>query len=374
MNPLFMTGALTPAPPPMPHVNPHLPHPPVRFGLVGYGAWGQLHAQSIAGNPAAQLVAIVAPSAASREAAARAHPTARIFSDHRQMLAATTLDLVDVVTPSHTHLEIATDALNAGCHLLLEKPMALRVEDCRAIVELAQQRGRHLAVGHELRLSVQWGEIKRVIDCGTIGEPHYVLVELSRRPYRQGSAGWRYDQERVGSWVLEEPIHFFDLARWYLESAGDPVELSAYGKSRDPQRPQLFDNFSAMFRYANGCLCGRLTDPRGLRTSSDREGDRQQGGGVGRLERGHRPHAGPEFFLKIFDGENLEDFQFEKKSGELFELREEIARCVHMVRGEAAPVASGRDGLWSAGLCLLAEESIRQGRPLLVGEMLKMSP
>ena len=68
MNPLFMTGALTPAPPPPPHVNPHLPHPPVRFGLVGFGAWGQLHAQSIAGNPAAQLVAIVAPSAASREA------------------------------------------------------------------------------------------------------------------------------------------------------------------------------------------------------------------------------------------------------------------------------------------------------------------
>jgi myo-inositol 2-dehydrogenase/D-chiro-inositol 1-dehydrogenase len=82
----------------------------------------------------------------------------------------------------------------------------------------------------------------------------------------------------------------------------------------------------------------------------------------------------PSFFLKIFNGENLEDFQFEKKSGELFELREEIARCVHMVRGEAAPVASGRDGLWSAGLCLLAEESIRQGRPLPVGEMLKMSP
>ena len=374
MNPLFMTGALTPAPPPMPHVNPHLPHPPVRFGLVGFGAWGQLHAQSIAGNPAAQLVAIVAPSAASREAAARAHPTARIFSDHRQMLAATTLDLVDVVTPSHTHLEIATDALNAGCHLLLEKPMALRVEDCRAIVALAQQRGRHLAVGHELRLSVQWGEIKRVIDRGTIGEPYYVLVELSRRPYRQGSAGWRYDQERVGSWVLEEPIHFFDLARWYLESAGDPVELSAYGKSRDPQRPQLFDNFSAMFRYANGAYAVVSQTLAAFEHHQTVKVTGSKGavwaGWSGAIDR----TLDPSFFLKIFNGENLEDFQFEKKSGELFELREEIARCVHMVRGEAAPVASGRDGLWSAGLCLLAEESIRQGRPLPVGEMLKMSP
>src|SRR5262245_58011575 len=113
-------------------------HSPVRFGLVGFGAWGQFHAQSIATNPDAKLVAIVAPSPASREAAAKAHPDARIFSDHRQMLVETKLDIVDVVTPSHTHLEISRDALEAGCHLLLEKPMAIRVEDCRAIIELAR--------------------------------------------------------------------------------------------------------------------------------------------------------------------------------------------------------------------------------------------
>jgi myo-inositol 2-dehydrogenase/D-chiro-inositol 1-dehydrogenase len=168
------------------------------------------------------------------------------------MLAETKPDIVDVVTPSHTHRAIATDVLNAGCDLLLEKPMALTVEDCQAIVKLAEARGRKLAVGHELRLSSQWGEIKRLIDRGTIGEPQYVLVELLRKPYRQGAAGWRYDPLRVGSWVLEEPIHFFDLARWYLHGAGDPVELYAYGNSRDPRRPELFDNFSAMFKYANG--------------------------------------------------------------------------------------------------------------------------
>ena len=52
--------------------------------------------------------------------------------------------------------------------------------------------------------------------------------------------------------MLEEPIHFFDLARWYLASAGNPVELYALGNSRDPSRPGLYDNFSATFRYANG--------------------------------------------------------------------------------------------------------------------------
>ncbi len=287
------------------------------------------------------------------------------------MLAETNPDIVDVVTPSHTHLEIATDALNAGCHLLLEKPMAIRVEDCRAIVDLARQRGRHLAVGHELRLSTQWGEIKRLIERGTIGEPHYVLVELSRKPYRQGASGWRYDQGRVGSWVLEEPIHFFDLARWYLESAGDPMELYAYGKSRDPQRPELFDNFSAMFRYGNGAYAVVSQTLAAFEHHQTVKVAGSKGavwaGWSGALDRTLEPG----FFLKIFDGEKLTDFQFEKKSGEVFELREQIARCVQMVRGEAAPAATGRDGLWSAGLCLLAEESIRQHRPLPVGEMLR---
>src|SRR5215203_5377156 len=133
---------------------------PVRFGLVGYGAWGQHHAQSIAAHPGAQLVAIVAPSEASRAAAARAFPQATTFADHREMLARTKLDLVDIVTPSHTHCEIALAALDAGCHVLLEKPMALSIDDCRTMVRRARERGRQLAVGHEFRLSSQWGEIK----------------------------------------------------------------------------------------------------------------------------------------------------------------------------------------------------------------------
>src|SRR4051812_40790414 len=302
-------------------------HPPVRFGLVGFGAWGQFHAQSIAGNPAAQLVAITAPSAASREAAAKAYPAARVFADHREMLAQTKLDLVDVVTPSHTHLEIATDALNAGCHLLLEKPMAIRVEDCRAIIALAARRSRQLAVGHEMRLSSQWGEIKRVIERGTIGEPQYVLVELSRKPYRLGASGWRYDQKRVGSWVLEEPIHFFDLARWYLESAGDPVELYAYGKSRDPERPQLFDNFSAMFRYANGAYA---VVSQTLAAFEHHQTVKLAGtkGAVWASWSGAQDRTlQPTFFLKKFSNDKLEEVAFEKKSGEVFELREQIARC-----------------------------------------------
>lgn len=345
--------------------------PPVRFALAGFGAWGKHHAKSIFDHPEAQLVAVCAHSEATREEARLAYPRAQIFSDPLEMIARGGFEIIDIATPSHTHREIAVAALRAGLHVLLEKPMATSLEDCKVIAAAAESSKGRLALGHEFRHSSQWGRIKEIIDAGTIGEPQYVLVELLRKPYRFGADGWRYDPARVGSWVLEEPIHFFDLARWYLASSGDPVELYAYGNSRDPKRPQLFDNFSAMFKYPNGSYAVvsqtlaafehhqtvKVTGTRGAVWA----------GWSGALDRTLEPTC----FVKVFDGENLEDLKLEKQSGEVFELREEIAQCVEMVRSGKAPAASARDGLWSAGLCLVAEESIRQKRPLPIAEMLE---
>jgi myo-inositol 2-dehydrogenase/D-chiro-inositol 1-dehydrogenase len=344
---------------------------PVRFALAGFGAWGKFHAQSIAGHPEAELVAISAPTEATRAEAQQLYPGVRIFADSLEMIAQAEFDLIDIVSPSHTHREIALAAMARGRHVLLEKPMAITLDDCKAIVAGARAHGVHLAVGHELRLSSQWGCIKEILDAGTIGDPQYVLVELSRKPYRTGADGWRYDRSRVGSWVLEEPIHFFDLARWYLQDSGDPVELYAYGNARDPQRPDLFDNFSAMFKYANGSYAvvsqtlAAFEHHQTVKVSGTRGA--LWAGWSGALDR----TLEPSYFLRVFDGETLEEARLEKHSGEVFELREEISRCVEMVRDGRPPAADGLDGLWSAGLCLVAEESIRQGRPLPVGELLR---
>ena len=346
--------------------------PPVRFALAGFGAWGQCHAQSIATNPNAQLVAIAAPSEASRQEAAKRYPNAQVFADAEVMIEKADFDLIDIVTPSNTHRKIAVKAMKHGKHVLLEKPMAIDLDDCRAILETAKSHKVHLAIGHELRLSSQWGAIKSIIDRGTIGEPQYVLVELLRKPYRLGADGWRYDAERVGSWVLEEPIHFFDLARWYLSGSGNPVELYAYGNSRDPSRPNLYDNFSAMFRYANGSYAVVSQTLAAFEHHQTVKVSGTQGalwaGWSGALDR----TLEPTYFLKVFDGENLENVAIEKHSGEVFELREEIEQCVRMVRDGTPPIAGGLDGLWSAGLCLIAEESIRAKRPLPIADLLNV--
>ena len=74
-----------------------------------------------------------------------------------------------------------------------------------------------------MRLSSLWGKVKELIDAGAIGRPLYAADRALAEAVPPGADGWRYDIQRVGNWILEEPIHFFDLARWYfqgLRSAG----------------------------------------------------------------------------------------------------------------------------------------------------------
>lgn len=340
----------------------------VNFGLVGFGAWGRMHAPSIALNADCRLAAIVAPSESSRSEASQLYPDVKVFADHREMLSACAIDVVDIVTPSHTHRAICTDALEAGKHVLLEKPMALNVEDCAAMVKLAAEKQRMLAVGHELRLSSQWGEVKRIIEAGTIGTPQYVLVELSRKPYRQGADGWRYDSTRVGSWVLEEPIHFFDLARWYLAAQGEPSTVYAVANSRDESRPVLYDNFSATMRYDSGAYA---VVSQTLAAFEHHQTVKVAGtkGAIWAAWSGAMDRTlEPTYSLRVFDGEKLRHVNLSHHSGEVFELREEIAMCVRCVREGILPAATGEDGMWSAGLCLAAEESVRSGAVVGVRE------
>lgn len=344
---------------------------PVKFGLIGFGAWGKMHAQSITMNGEAVLEAITAPSEASREEARQLYPGVKVFADHRELLASCDLDIVDIVTPSHTHRSICEDALHAGRHVLLEKPMGLSMLDCEAMVNLAEEKNLLLAVGHELRLSSQWGEVKKIIEAGTIGTPLYVLVELSRKPYRLGASGWRYDGARVGSWVLEEPIHFFDLARWYLSSHGDPATVYAAANSIDPTRPELYDNFSATMRYDSGAYA---VISQTLAAFEHHQTVKVAGtkGAIwaawsGALDR----TLEPTYSLRVFDGHKLENVKLTHHSGEVFELREEIAMCVRCVREGSLPIAGGKDGLWSVGLCLAAEQSVKDSRPVSMATFLQ---
>jgi myo-inositol 2-dehydrogenase/D-chiro-inositol 1-dehydrogenase len=336
----------------------------IRVGLVGYGAWGRHHARAIASVPQTELAAICSRSPENAAEARKDHPAAAIYADYREMLEREPLELCDVVLPSDLHYDVSRAVLESGRHLLLEKPMTLSVGKCRELIDLARGRDRVLAIGHELRLSSLWGKVKSLVDDGAIGEPLYLLIELWRRPYRLGTTGWRYDIARVGSWILEEPIHFFDLARWYLSGVGDPVSVYARANGKRADRPELHDNFSAIVNFPHGryavisqTLAGwehhqiaKLTGTAGAIWAS----------WSGAMDRTFEPT----FNLKLQSGETFSDVPIVKPSGEVYELVDEIAAVARAIR-EGTPVpCTGEDGLWSVAMCLKAAESIEANRPV----------
>ena len=332
---------------------------PVRFGLIGYGAWGSHHARAIGEHPGAELPAVAARTPATLERAKAELPGVARYGDYREMLAREELDAVVVVLPTDLHYAAARAVLESGRHLLLEKPMALTLEHCDALNALAREKGKLLAVGHEFRLSSLWGRVKQMIDAGEIGEPQYALIELWRRPYRLGTEGWRYDINRVGNWILEEPIHFFDLARWYFQSAGEPVSVFAQASARRKDHPELQDNFSAMLRFPGGAyavIAQTLAawEHHQVVKVTGREGA-LWASWSGALDRTFTPT----FSLKHQRGDGAPvEIPITKVTGEVYELREQVHLMVRAVSGQGKLAASGVDGRWSVAMCLAAQRSV----------------
>jgi myo-inositol 2-dehydrogenase/D-chiro-inositol 1-dehydrogenase len=334
----------------------------VKFGLIGYGLFGSHHARAIDQNAQTELTAIAVKSEASRQSARAAHPQTEVVADYRSLLANPQIDVIDIVVPNYLHFEIARDALQAGKHLLLEKPMALSVRQCDELIEIAENNRRIIAINHELRLSSLWQGVKQLIDQGAIGDVRFALIELSRFPYRPGSAGWRYNIDQVGNWILEEPIHFFDLALWYLESCGRPTSIYAQANARDASHPELRDNFSAIVNFPNTAyaivsqtlsafehhVTAKVSGTAGTIwaqwSAADARSDRT------------------EFSLRYGLGANIKSVTLEKPTGELLELAEQIEAIANAIKHEAPVPCSGSDGRWSTLLCLAAQDSVDSGR------------
>jgi myo-inositol 2-dehydrogenase / D-chiro-inositol 1-dehydrogenase len=332
----------------------------LRYGLIGFGRFGQLHAGAIERADGAALGAICTPSDASAAAAAQAHPQVRIVRDWRELLADATLDVIDVVAPNHLHAEMAIGALEAGKHVLLEKPMATTEADCARIVAAVERTGRLLSVGFELRLSIQWGRIKQLIDEGAIGRPRYVNIGLFRHPYRQGAAGWRYAREQVGSWILEEPVHFYDFAMWYLAAQGDPVAVSAIGTVAG--EAGMFDNFTSTIRFADGAYATITQTLAGFGHHLVVEVAGTTGGIRATWSGADAASETPTFELLVGPAGMAPPrrLELEGSSGEVFELEEEI-RLTTQAFAAGRTLVGAREAAKSVIVCLAAERAVREG-------------
>jgi myo-inositol 2-dehydrogenase/D-chiro-inositol 1-dehydrogenase len=348
-----------------------------RFGLIGYGAWGRFHARAIAAAQGARLAAIACRTEASADAARAEFPDARVTTRWQDIVDDPSIDAVDIVLPNYLHADVACAALGQGKDVLLEKPLATTRADCDRLVLASQTSVGVLSIGHEFRLSTQWGRAKRLIDEGAIGDPLWVNVNLFRNPYRLGADGWRHDTARVGSWILEEAVHFFDFALWYLERYGDPQTIRTHGRSRSVRASGMVDVCSSTLTFAGGayatinqCVAGfehhLVVEVAGsdgaIRTSWS-----------GAMDRDDRPvfdfRVQPKGFA-FKRGVHEAEHHAIPASGEVFELAEQV-RLTVLAFAHRRPLVSAEESRKRVICCLAAEESMREGREVTVDFLMK---
>jgi myo-inositol 2-dehydrogenase/D-chiro-inositol 1-dehydrogenase len=336
----------------------------LRFGLAGYGAWGSHHGRAIREIAGCELRAVCARSEESR-ARARRETGADTVADYRELAANPELDVVDIVVPNSLHEAVAVAALQSGKHVLLEKPMATSIESCDRIMEAARRSGRLLLIGHEMRFSPLYTRMQEILRSGEIGAPRYMLVDLWRRPYRPGSDEWRMDPARVGNWTLEEPVHFFDVASWFMESSGPPRDVYARGASRIARgraRPEMVDHFTAIVGYADGAYAvisqTLAAVEHHFSVKVFASGGLLRAEWHAELDRSEHPA----YSLQVSRGDHLEGVEVAGTPGEFHELRVEIASLARAIReGTPLPI-SPSEGRRAVALCLEAQRSLETGK------------
>ena len=329
---------------------------PLRFGLAGYGAWGTMYARAFGEITEAQLNAVFCHSETSAQAVRRDLPNVEVFTDYQRFLSEAAIDVVAVLVPNALHAEFSVQALAAGKHLFLEKPLANTVADCDRVITSAQAAGKVVTLNHELRVSHQWGRIKELIDAGEIGRVCYGNFNLFRHPFRRGSGGWRYNPDLVGSWILEEPVHFFDLLMWYFACLGDPVRVSASGNGSAAESG-LYQNFSATLHYPDGAYFNITQSLGGFGHHTMLELVGEEGAirtwWSGSMDR----TFDPDFELKILRRGASEPELLEiPRSGEVFELEEMLRRSVAGFRNGIS-IVTAEEARKTVIVCLQAERA-----------------
>lgn len=147
---------------------------PLRIALIGCGQIADAHLQEIAKLRSARVVAVCDLHRDLAYQAGARFGVEAIYDDHRRMLDEARPEVVHVTTPAHTHHRLAVELLQRGCHVYVEKPLALIVGEADEIIEAARQSGRMVCVGHDQLFDPAWIECRRRIDAGEIGDVRHV--------------------------------------------------------------------------------------------------------------------------------------------------------------------------------------------------------
>ncbi|MBB6733068.1 Gfo/Idh/MocA family protein [Cohnella zeiphila] len=224
----------------------------MNFAIIGWGHIAYKHKEAIENVPGARLAA-VCDSNPDRLRELEGEPGLSLFTDITRMLEERPdLDVVCVCTPSGLHADHAIRAAAAGKHLIVEKPVALTIEDARAIRKAAFLNGVKAAAVHPNRYRPAIRKLKLALDRGWFGKLSHVsaTVRWSRSQAYYDQAPWRGTRAMDGGVLLNQAVHSLDLLLWL---AGPVAEVRSVADTRI-RRMEAEDAAMAALRFASGTL------------------------------------------------------------------------------------------------------------------------
>ncbi|MCA1817244.1 MAG: Gfo/Idh/MocA family oxidoreductase, partial [Acidobacteria bacterium] len=234
----------------------------LRVALVGAGniaRWA--HVPALKKFPGARLEAVYSASGARGKSYARRFGASYCASDYEEILRDEHVDVVLVATRNQHHAAQSLAALEAGKHVFVEKPMALTLEECRALTRAVAAGGKQLTVGFNRRFAPFYRELKK--ELARRAGP----AVLNCRVNSPGISGsyWMADPA-IGGAILGEAVHFVDLLYWLLDS--EPVSVFAQSLPTGKEHPVGENNVAAAFRFADGSVASLTYCTVGSQTSA----------------------------------------------------------------------------------------------------------
>ena len=213
----------------------------LRVGLIGSGAIAVHHALNYKGFEDVEIVSACDVQAETLQKFGKKFGVKKLFSSWKEMLTKVEPDAVSVCTPNGLHCEPTIDALNAGCHVLVEKPLAMNAEEGQRMLDAAKKNRKHLTIAFQHRFDGRTQVIRRAFDRGVLGRILFVRVQALRR---RGIPNWgvfgRKDLQGGGP-LIDIGVHCLEMAHYAI---GTPQPVAATGQTWTYMGNKPSDTFS----------------------------------------------------------------------------------------------------------------------------------
>jgi len=197
----------------------------IRIGVIGTGSISEFHLQSYAANKNSEIYAICDMNRERAQTVADKYGATKVYADYRELLADPDVEAVSICTWNNTHAEISIAALDAGKHVLVEKPLCRTVEEAYRIQDAVKRSGKQLMVGFVRRYDPNALMLHSFVENGEFGDLYFAKASYIRRMGNPG--GWFSDKSRSGGGpVIDIGVHVIDLC-WYLMGRPKVKSVSA---------------------------------------------------------------------------------------------------------------------------------------------------